>query len=640
MVKKPHIFLKLLFVVFLSTFTFFLFTHPIYSDEVTDQLEQQKALLEQQLQQKQSTLSTIEAKIKEISGSNNTLSQKIALINAEVAKLDASIASNSEALSTKIKEIEDRQLLISQKKVEMDKLSTDLYIRSRYRMATFLLSGNDWDILVKEFFLKQSTISLLKKEVEEINGEFSSLEESRALLETEKANLEAQKKDMDDSYALLAAEKSRLQAELRAQNSSKNNLKTQIGGITKEISQLQQTLLYIRGGGNIDNVDAVSSNATPTTQLKYFVENAPTGTFGIFSYGTSTHRNGMSQWGAWERGQEGQTYTQILSAYYPSSIIRQGIVKTSKYGEEGLTTNIIVDGYGSMRLEEDYLMGIREVDDGSMNTHNENYLSYLRAQVIAARTYAVNRTGNGRSSICTTTSCQVYSSSGIGGLWAQAVQETRGMTLANSSNYIFSSEFSAVTGGWINSNSALGSAGFYDLNTAISGSWQTQAWEARSGVNWFHMNWYQRKVNNKWVSCPTKTQPWLTGEELADILNAYKFWMTSGSGYDARLVPVDTNTCWGGSDNPYSAAELKNLVAEPIKKVITAQAIESNGWTTGLNFGVELQSGAITTFNISGTGNTLAFREVYNMRAPGYFSIPQKQSNGGFIHINIVRGVK
>ncbi len=639
MVKKPRILLQLLLVVVLSTYTFSLFTHPIYSDEASD-LQQQIDQKNAELAAKQSTLSSIEAKIKEISGSNNSVSQKIALINAEITKLNDSIAQTDGALNTKIKEIEDKQALLEAKKVEMDKLSTDLYIRSRYRMATFFLSGNDWDTLVKEFFLKQNSISTLKNEVEAINGEFSSLAESRAELETQKATLDAQKKDMDDSYALLAAEKAKLQAELNRQNSTKNNLKAQIGGITKDISQLQQTLLYIRGGGNIDNVDAVSSNATPTTQLKYFVDNAPAGTFGIFSYGTSTHRNGISQWGAWERGQEGQVYTQILSAYYPGSVIRQGLVKTSSYGEEAIATNIPVTGYGSISLEDNYLLGIREVDDGNMNTHNENYLNYLRAQVIAARTYAINYTRNGRNSICTTTSCQVYSTDQLGGLWAQAVRETRGMTLANSSNYIFSSEFSAVTGGWINSNSALGSTGFYDLNTAISGSWQTQAWEARSGVNWFHMNWYQRKVDRKWVSCSTKSQPWLTGEELADILNAYKFWMTSGSGYDGRLVPVDTNTCWGGSDNPYSATELKNLVADPIKRVITAQAIESNGWTTSLNFSVELQSGAITTFNISGTGNTLAFREVYNMRAPGYFSIPQKQSNGGFIHINIVRGVR
>jgi hypothetical protein len=39
-------------------------------------------------------------------------------------------------------------------------------MQSRYRMATFFLSGRDWDILVKEFFLKQSSMSVLKSEVE------------------------------------------------------------------------------------------------------------------------------------------------------------------------------------------------------------------------------------------------------------------------------------------------------------------------------------------------------------------------------------------------------------------------------------------------------------------------------------------
>ena len=109
MVKKPQILLQLLFVAVLSIYTFSLFTHPIYSDEASD-LQQQIDAKNQELLQKKTTLSSIEAKIKEISGSNNTVSQKIALINAEIEKLNKNISETEGALNTKIKEIEARFL--------------------------------------------------------------------------------------------------------------------------------------------------------------------------------------------------------------------------------------------------------------------------------------------------------------------------------------------------------------------------------------------------------------------------------------------------------------------------------------------------------------------------------------------------
>ena len=142
MVKKPQNFLALFLAVLIGGYGFLLFTHPVYSDEATD-LENQINQKNQELADKQTTLSQVEARIKEISGSNYSVSQKIALINEEISKLDASIAANTDALNTKIKEIEDKQTLMEQKKVEMDQLSTDLYMQSRYRMATFFLSGRD-----------------------------------------------------------------------------------------------------------------------------------------------------------------------------------------------------------------------------------------------------------------------------------------------------------------------------------------------------------------------------------------------------------------------------------------------------------------------------------------------------------------
>jgi len=107
--------------------------------------------------------------------------------------------------------------------------------------------------------------------------------------------------------------------------------------------------------------------------------------------------------------------------------------------------NILVDGYGSLQFEDFYLHGIREINPAWNTTAD---LNVLKAQVIAARTYAVRRTSNGRSSICTTESCQVYSSTHYTGAWVQAINETRGQILTDGAGNPVSTQYAAVHGGW------------------------------------------------------------------------------------------------------------------------------------------------------------------------------------------------
>lgn len=611
MVKKPHIFLQLLFVVAAGIYASFLLVYPAYADEASDLLQQIEQK-NQELLQKQSTLSAVEAKIKEISGSNNTVSQKIALINEEVAKLDASIASNTEALNTKIKEIEDRQLLISQKKVEMDKLSTDLYIRSRYRMATFFLSGNDWDILVKEFFLKQNSISTLKKEVEEINGEFSSLEESRALLEAEKTNLEAQKKDMDDSYALLAAEKARLQSELNSQNSTKSSLTKTIGSLSKEISQLQQYLLTVKSGGTVVNANSVpQSSSDPQSSQLYFINNAPSGSFAIFSYGAYTWRHGMSQWGAKARAASGQSYQTILSAYYPGTTMVSDTMSTIRVrschrGDNDSCKVCNNPTEATYQFEDYYMKKIAEMPD-------DFGPEALKAQAIATRTYALKATNYGANAIDDDECDQVFNESVYKPNWEVAIAATRGVVLA-SGGTLADTPYAAVHGGYsydMGWDTVSGNGGYKD--------WEAEAWESRAGVSWFYKAWFRKGYSLTGNNCGHL--PWLSNLEMADILNAYLRWTAVQS--DPRLVAVDTTSCWSQASNPYSIAQLQSVVPNPVTAVYSAFVTNTNGTTTNISFNTN--RGVI---NIRGD----EFKTVFNTRAPGALRIPQ---NGNIININI-----
>ncbi|KUK67177.1 MAG: Uncharacterized protein XD87_0276 [candidate division WS6 bacterium 36_33] len=633
MSKLSKIVLNILIISFFGIFTFSLFNHPVYSNTV-EELEEQIAEKEKEIEEKKSVLESVEARIAEISNSNYSVSQKINLLTEEITSLEESIKETEREIDEKVKGIEEKQEQLATMRELIDEVSGDLYMQSRYKLANFFLNKDNWSNIVETLFIKQSTISMLRREAEKIGGEFSSLAESKAELDKEKKDLDKERASLDEAYRLLADERAKLQAELSREVAAKNNIKIQIGGISKEISQLQQTLILVRGGINLSTLNIPSSNADPTSQLEYFLSNAPSGSFGIFSFGASTHRNGMSQWGAWERAQQGQSYEDILNFYYSNygaSIRTDGKVRTSSYGEEQITSTIQVDGGNPISFEDDYMLGIREIDP-LFNKDNEKDLNNLKAQAIAARTFALNYTNNGRKSICSTQSCQVYSTSRFDGAWAKAVSETKGMTLKNSSGNVFSAQYSSVTGGWINN---VG----YDVK-AGSSSWAERAYEGLSGVSWFHKIWYQMSDSdgNKY-SCSSHPNPWLTGEELADILNAYKYLTDPNSpSSDPRLLSPDYNTCFGGGGYPYSPEELRSLVPNAATKVLGVDFTESNGWTTSISFAVRRVDGSVSTEVISGKDNILAFRDAFNIRAPGYLSIPQKEKYApGFVHINIVQ---
>ena len=613
MVKKPLNFLQLCLVLLLSGYGFMLFTNPVYSDEATD-LENQINQKNQELTEKQTTLSQVEARIKEISGSNYSVSQKIALINDEITKLDTSIAANTEALNAKIKEIEDKQTLIAQKKVEMDQLSTDLYMQSRYRMATFFLSGKDWDVLVKEFFLKQSSISVLKTEVEQINGEFSSLEESRVQLETEKANLEAQKKDMDDSYALLAAEKSKLQSELNNQYASKSSLTKTIGNLSKEISQLQQYLYYVKSGGTVVDTSSIPTNGTDTASTPgYFRSSAPAGSFAVFSFGAYSWRRGLSQYGADVRaGQYGQSYQTILSAYYPGTSLSTATMSTIKVrhcGDRGPKDSCSVCNNPSItevNFEDEYMKRIAEMPD--------NYApEALKAQAVAARTYAIKETNYGANVIDDDECDQAYNASVNKPNWEAAVAATRNQVLMSGST-LSNTPYAAVHGGYT-----------FDMGwDSVDGTGSiSQMYEAKStqfGSYWFYRQWFRKGYYASGNDCGHT--PYLTNTEMADILNAYLRWTQVSS--DPRIVAIDTTACWGEAANPYSIAELKSIVSNPVISVSSALVFNSNGTTASILF--KTNRGDIT---ISGKD----FKFIYNTRAPGYMRIPQNTSSDGSVNI-------
>ncbi len=154
----------------------------------------------------------------------------------------------------------------------------------------------------------------------------------------------------------------------------------------------------------------------------------------------ASHCRGMSQYGAYGLALSGKNYQEILSFYYGSvklktidtnSYIKVRIDKGDKDCSAGKTISIKF---------EQYLTALGEMPD----SWGKKGFEALKAQVVAARTYAYVRTKGLQNSICNTSNCQVFRCTNMGSkpFLAKAVAATAGQILVDdSSDTAFSTEY-------------------------------------------------------------------------------------------------------------------------------------------------------------------------------------------------------
>ena len=122
----------------------------------------------------------------------------------------------------------------------------------------------------------------------------------------------------------------------------------------------------------------------------------------------------------------------------------------------------------------------------------------------------------------------------------------------------------------------------------------------------------------------------MSSAEIADLINAYFIKNDIGLSKTpdkSRLLPSDYSQCPGRLDYgrfdkvPYSSAELRSLLSNPINAVYGVTTALSNGSTTNVSFNTD--KGVI---NIPGFG----FKDIYNQMAPGHMRIQQQSSYAYF----------
>lgn len=500
--------------------------------------------------------------------------QDLASLNKQIADLNSRITKLTTQLKNLEKQIAGRETDLAYTKEIFDEKARNHYtfLRLYDPITPFLFSDNAAGAF-REISFRQKAADSDRKTMEDYGLELSKLKTDKENLEKNKASLSSLQSQITEKQQFLAKEVAKVDSYLTTLSSKQNELvAAKAGGFQTSIGDTPPTLEPCSG--------APGSSA--------FCDPGFRPAFAAFSFG-APHRTGMSQYGAYGRSKSGQSAETILSAYY------QGASLNKSYPEP---TTINVTGYGNVSFEDNYLLGIYEVPE---SWGNSGGFEALKAQAVAARSYALAATNNGAKSICTTEACQVYKPQLKSGKWKEAVQATRGWVMTKD-GAAATTYFSASTGGY--TISQWGWTGIKDA----SGSWPDTAYEKISGSPWFYKGWYKSRGG---VSCG-RSNPWLSSSEMADILNA-RFVLDGSGGDVGRVSPV--GACWGG--NPYSQSELASIGG--FNSVSGVSVVYStDGSTQSVTFQTNKGS-------VSYTGSK--FKEAFNLRAPGYIGLKSSLFN-------------
>lgn len=561
----------LLLSFFLSFALFFIASKPIYSEDQYDVLGKQIAELQRSLEMSINATTPLETRVKNLRGQLGSIEQRVSNIEADLAQKKRNINSQYSNLA---------------KKQELfNKTVKAFYIKSYLFSPLLLFISEDNTNNIARILVYQ------KRSAQQDKALITNMAITITDLEEKKIELEKEEKKLSQIKISLASEKLELEKIVKGAKEYQSTLSNQIA----QLSARQQEILAARSGSFTVSIGDSELADDYNASIKGFREAAPAGSFAIFSFGAHTHRKGMSQYGARGRAQSGQNYKDILKAYY-------GREPTTK--DTG--GSISVSGYGGLDFETTYLYGIAEMPS-SWNKEA------LKAQAVAARSYAFPYKQNGRT-ICTDEGCQVFSmskSNNVPPEWKQAVDQTRGEVIEGITTF-----YSSTTGGYVNplgwdTTDNGGGSGFFD-----------KSYEKIAGSPWFYKAWYTKGYYTDSGKCG-RSNPWLSEDDIADIINANYVIHGSGSGADTGRVTPITTSCWGG--NPYSHDELRSVSESyggGVRNISSLSVLQGSGVTNEVVFQTDKGEKRIS-------GNN--FKEAFNLRAPGYMSIPQS----GFAFFNI-----
>jgi len=514
----------------------------------------------------QKQITDLENAISPLKKESTGLQSKITSAKVQITKVETQVTSLAKTLVDTEADLEVQKILLSER--------VKRYYKNTKKFNNFMVffsTNSSGSSLFQEYAWYQSIISRDKNSITDFSNQIQTLTDNKIKLEAEKVKLAKIKKDLETRFSFLAteikkaetykAELSAKQKELEAKKLASLNLPTSVGS-----------------GGNMMCTDDRKTDPGFGTGFAFF-------TYGI------PHHVGLNQYGAYGRANAGQDYKTILNAYFNNISIEK---------KSNITIHIDMGGGRIIdRSLEQYLLGIYEVP-------NSWPIEALKAQAIAARSYALSYTNNGSKSICTTQACQVFKDENKGGAWEQAVKATEGEVITQGGQVV-TAWFASTAGGYTYTSSDVGwkSTGWTKNTRDTSGDvnsfedLQNKAYDKDSPC--FYAAQGYRKEYNK--------SAWLKPSEVADVVNSILL-SQKDSSINNNLLPPDQ----GGWSIDQVRNELQTRGVTPYTSISSV----SVSWDKG--------SGRTTQVSLSGDAGSVSFdastwKSYFNSRAPANISI-------------------
>lgn len=487
-------------------------------------------------------------------------------LQSTIDSIGKNLATLTTLIDRKAEQIKTEELRLADQQNDLDSKIRNYYKQSYqfnvgYTLGLVFTDNNLSDVL-RNLSYWQTFINHDRSAIVSTVSQIVDLNASQKKLEQDQAQLAVQKQSLETTLA-----------PIRKLVSEAKSYQTQLSQTVGSLSSRQQELIAAKIGSlNLSRTASISLACSDDRNI----DPGFSPRFAFYTFGIP-HRVGMSQFGAYGRANQGQSYDQILRAYY----------NFDEYKE--FDVNIRVED-GNIKWSgsiEDYVKRIYEVP-GSWPMES------LKAQAIAARSYALAYTNNGSGPICASQSCQVFKTDPKGGAWEEAVNQTSKKAMVVGGSPI-KAWFSSTDGGYTHpSNEVFGGTTSWTKHLVdASGPIDSlsdlfsKAYDRESPCFYNAQGW--RTEYNK--------SAWLKSEEVADIVNVI-------------LVSSKTNN-WDSWDAGRVRQELGSSAFSRIDSV---------------SMSFDLGSGKTTSVSVSGDAGTKTFdgktfKDYFNVRAPANIAI-------------------
>lgn len=514
-------------------------------------------------------ISSVRKKIDSVAAGISEEEAKIKVLEASIVKREDELSGKYEILAARVRRF---------------------YIRSYFDTSmAALFSASEAGEIVREFGYRKALQDRDKGVIADLSLKIVTLNKDKDDAATRREKLAGEKVRLAKAQTDFDAQAVPLRKVIKEAEAYQQQVTSQIA----QLSVRQQQLLAEKTGTFQTSVGDVPLADDPNSRPDFNPGFSPA--FAGFSFG-APHRKGMSQYGAFGRAKGGQSAEDILRAYYGSGAELKKDYSTS--------ISINVQGYGTYNIE-DYAKRIYEVPNSWGD--NGGYEA-LKAQAVAARSYALSYTNNGSGSICATESCQVFQPNAKGGNWDRAVNDTKGWVLVANGRPL-SSWYASTAGGYTFSYLANGysTPGEWDTKCGNQGCWTSEAYEKIAGSPWFYKGWYKARDG---ATCG-RSSPWLSNDEFSDILNAIIV-SKNDSGGASHIFPIDVNSCFGRSEDVWSREKMRDEASKYGGSVTSVSGVSVSYNTGGLTGTVKFQT---NRGELSFSGDE--FRTIFNLRASG-----------------------